>query len=195
MYPFIGNKVIGDKDELLLPAANLTGADDPTMYFDYAYAQRLGSENDKLEVFASSDCGNTWDLVWSGQGAGLKTANAVSNNTFVPSATQWTNTGEFSLPGFNKSKVFVKFVVTNDNGNALYLDNINLWQKNLVGMNALTGNVTSLKIGPNPANLVTDIQINAASDMRAEISITNALGQLVLVKKRRPEHRQQQCYG
>lgn len=182
-YDFFQNTVIGDKDELYLPPMDMTGAEAPEIFFDVAYAQRTFSSNDQLEVMASKDCGATWTTVYSSAGSALTNTTPISYS-FAPSSSdpsEW-RTEVASMTGFNVNEVIVKFVVTNDNGNNLYLDNVNLWQKNPNGINKVQAAKLNVSMYPNPSNGVTKLSINAAQAGEATISVMNTLGQVVMTK-------------
>jgi hypothetical protein len=181
-YDFFNNSEVGDKDEFYLPPVNLAGPVDPEMYFDLAYAQRNANSNDALEVFASDDCGATWTSVFSTSGTNMATAPATGV-AYIPNTsdpTEW-RTELFSLPGFNKPNVLIKFVVTSDHGNNLYLDNINLAQPlpDLVGISEIDNTGATVSLYPNPADDITTVTIQTKSSAQATIRVVNALGQLV----------------
>lgn len=180
-YDFMNNNNIGDVDELYLPPTGLVGADDPLMNFDYAYARQRNSDNDKLEVKASSDCGQSWTTVWASSGSSLATAPNLAGFTYVPDQNdfpQW-QTAQLTLTGMNKATVWVKFVVTNDNGNALYLDNVNLVQPRPTGLSAQNIKGTSLALYPNPASGKVQVRLENASEGITGVRLLNMLGQTV----------------
>jgi hypothetical protein len=183
-YDFYNNTVIGDKDELYLPPMDLSGAADPVLDFDLAYAQRNSTSDDKLEVFASDDCGDTWVSVYSNSGISLSTSlsEAPFDLTYdLLSSDKW-RTESVTLPGFNKNEVLVKFVTTSDNGSSLYLDNINLSQKNPTGVNKVAGTLSGAIVYPNPAAATANIRIQANTSGNGNISVVNTLGQIVFKK-------------
>ncbi|WP_317899314.1 Omp28-related outer membrane protein [Aurantibacillus circumpalustris] len=185
-YDFFSNTVIGDKDELILPPMNLQGANDPDMYFDLAYAQRNSNSNDVLEVFASDNCGATWTAVYSAQGINLSTVSSPIPTAYQPTPTnpqEW-RTESITLPGFNKPNVLVKFVVTNDNGNNLYLDNVNLSQSapTSVGISNANASENFVTLYPNPTNGITNVTITSKKAGEARVFVTNTLGQVVSFK-------------
>ena len=66
------DNAIGEEDYLNSQALDLTGQDNVQLTFDYAYARYVdanGATNaDKIEVFVSTDGGNTYpDLVFTGE--------------------------------------------------------------------------------------------------------------------------------
>ncbi|MDI1356230.1 MAG: T9SS type A sorting domain-containing protein [bacterium] len=185
-YDFYSNTVIGDVDELYLPPTDLRGGNSVIMTFDYAYAQRDLSSNDRLEVLVSSDCGATWTSVFDKAGAALKTAPPAGGLVYVPDPTdfaQW-QTAMLSLPGFNQASVLCKFRVTNDNGNNLYIDNVNLVQSSPSGITGHPTSGISAEIYPNPSNGVATIELNGVVSGSTKITILNALGQRVYSSER-----------
>lgn len=177
MYEFYNNNLIGDKDELILPPMKLDGAEAPEMFFDVAYAQQTGTENDQLDVLASGDCGQTWVQVFTKSGTNLATGAPISG-MFTPSAGDW-RTEIVDLSAFNSKKVLVKFVVTNDKGSTLYLDNVNLYQKNPTGVNSLSAIKTTVAVYPNPANNATSIKVVSTTQDMANVTVMNMIGEVV----------------
>lgn len=183
-YDFFNNSKVGDVDELYLPPSNLTGTTVPSLSFVYAYAQRNANSNDKLDVLVSDDCGANWSNVYSNAGSMLATAPPVAS-AYVPDLndeTQW-RTEVINLTAFAKPQVLVKFVVTNDNGNNIYIDDVNLMQSTSVGLVNQNKNYIGFDVFPNPTNGEVTLKINAANSGKTFISVSNMLGQLVFEKQ------------
>jgi hypothetical protein len=175
-YDFYDNGNIGDADELYFPAVSTTGLSNVSLWFDVAYAQYT-TENDKLEVFMSTDCGNTWTSVYSKQGATLATAASYSAGPFTPSAAQW-RTETIALPGANnQAKVLMKFVATSDFGNNMFVDNVNLGS--VTGIKQNTQAQVSFELYPNPATTSATIKAYSANEQSGTVTVYNALGQVV----------------
>ena len=182
-YDFFNNTVIGDQDELYLPPANLSGLNNPILSFDVAYAQRTSISDDKLEVLVSDDCGATWFNAYTSSGTtGLTLLSLPVTNAYLPADNDW-NSVSLALPNYNKPNVIVKFVTTNDNGNNLYLDNINLSQSKPTGISTLTNAEVNLTLYPNPANGIANLRINTSASFNANLSLVNVLGQTVYNKQ------------
>ncbi|MDI1354605.1 MAG: T9SS type A sorting domain-containing protein [bacterium] len=182
-YDFYKNTVLGDKDELILPPIDLTGVGQPQMSFDVAYKLRTTSSNDKLEVLASSNCGSTWQTVWSAQGNALAINQTPDPAEFLTTGTNDWTTVNFNLPGFNKPSVLVKFVTTNRNGNNLYLDNINLASSSIpdgIKNNSAVGG--HVNVYPNPSSGISNVVITSPITQVAKLSVLNSLGQVVFEK-------------
>jgi hypothetical protein len=182
-YGFFKNTVVGDKDELMLPPVDLSGIGTPTMSFDQAYVLKTASSNDKLEVMASKDCGTTWTTVWNAAGSNLATnQNPLATEYLTPAAEDWSNV-MLNLPGFNQANVLVKFVATNNNGNNLFLDNINLSSTSTpdgISKNSAIG--MSLSVNPNPSNGLAGVEISVTKAQGANLLLINAVGQVVFEK-------------
>lgn len=180
-YDFFNNTKIGDMDEFYLPPMDLSGTDDPNFSFDWAYAPKTATSDDKLEVFISDNCGSTWTSIFAASGVALATSAEIGSS-FIPQTSEWSNEDK-KLVGFNKPNVIVKFVVTNDNGNNLYIDNVNLFQPKPVGITKLdNASAVNFKLYPNPTSGLTTIGVNASQAGSAKIAVTNAIGQLVVEK-------------
>ncbi len=184
-YDFYNNTVIGDKDELILPPMNLSGAAAPDMFFDIAYAQRTSTSDDALDVLVSDNCGTSWTSVYNTHGSSLSTVASLISTAYFPDSSnpsEW-RTEQVALTGFNKPNVLVKFVVTSDNGNNLFLDNINLSQSAPVGLVKTNASQVNVALYPNPTNGITNVRIQAKKQSDAKISVVNLLGQVVMLKE------------
>ena len=178
-YDFFSNTVMNDVDEMLLPPLDLTGTDTPTLSFDIAKAFR-STENDQLEVLVSTDCGVNWISVFSKAGTALAVwPTAIASNYIPSSAAEW-RTETVPLPGFNTTGVLVKFVTTNNNGNNMFIDNINLSQTSpATGVNQYGSINYLVNLYPNPSNGETKVDVNAIVSENATLMVVNALGQVV----------------
>ena len=180
-FDFYNNPVVGDIDELFLPPMDLSGTGTPVLSFDLAKASR-GSENDQLDILVSKDCGGNWTTVYSKAGSLLSTRAAITTPFEATLAQDWV-TKTVSLNGFAEYEVLVKFRVTNDNGNNMYLDNINLSQPIPSGIREINNDDALVSLFPNPvANEIT-LEINSENIRPSTIKIMNSTGQLISEKQ------------
>lgn len=182
-YDFFNNKVIGDMDELFITPMNLSGTAVPVLSFDYAYAQRDANSNDKLEVMVSNNCGSSWTNVYSSSGYTLATALPMPM-AYLPDVndiSQW-QTVTINLTGYNSPSVLVKFVVTNDNGNNLYIDNVNLNQTQPVGLIKETKLSNQVSIFPNPTSGNATLKVFSLTSGKSKLILINTMGQIVSSK-------------
>lgn len=121
----------GTRDEMKTMNFDFTAFDSVKMFFDVAYCRKSSpTGTDTLSVLASTDCGVTWNQTYIKGGSTLATA-PNQNSSFIPSASQWrTDTIDLSAyDGF--SDVMFSFRNHNQNGNNLYIDNINITANNI----------------------------------------------------------------
>ena len=170
------NSPSGQVDEFFAKNVDYTGTTTATLTFNVAYAQ-YSSENDKIEVKVSSNCGTTWTTVYSKQGTALSTATATTSS-YSPTATQWRNE-VVNLNAFaGQSSVMVKFVATSNYGNNAYIDDINLTNgaAGIADVAALANNVS---VYPNPISNIATVNFNLVESNTVTIEMVNALGQVV----------------
>ena len=126
----------GQTDALISPPLSLVGYSNINLTFDHAYRRYDNSSNDSLNVYISTNCGQTWTLLASyGENGSLSWATAGnSTNAFIPTSTNdWCGSSasatckQINLNTYaGNDEVRIKFEAVNDYGNNLYLDNINV---------------------------------------------------------------------
>lgn len=119
------NNAAGATDDMITPAFNMTGYQNPQLTFDVAYARYSATRSDTLEVLVSTDCGVSWTSVYTKGGTTLST---VSDQTslFTPTNNQWRNETVNLNAYSNSPSLLIAFRNHGRHGNELYLDNINL---------------------------------------------------------------------
>jgi hypothetical protein len=118
------NQVIEDKGWLVSPVLDFSATTEATLSFDLSYAYR-SSANDRLLILASKDCGITYsDTVFNA--SRIELANGVASSTsWEPDDSAWQRDKEVNLtPLAGEPEVRIAFVFVNQNGNNIYLDNI-----------------------------------------------------------------------
>jgi hypothetical protein len=186
-YNFYDNSVSGDVDDLYMPATDLTGITQPVLTFDYAYAPcpcgpGNALSNDKLEVLYSTDCGATWNSIFSKTAGQLATVPPTTVSFVATAANSWT-TASLAIPSLsNNPNALVIFRATNDYGNNLYIDNVNLSQMGSVNITKNQVNAINLALYPNPTNGDATVMVNSVKSLEAKVLVVNVLGQLVQSK-------------
>lgn len=180
----------GQVHELYSPVFNVSGMSSTTakIYFKVAYAKRSSGNNDKLEVYTSTDCGNLWSLKYNKSGSTLNTngSTLVTSGVFTPtSASQWRQEN-ISLSGLTKPALLVKFVVTCNQGNAIYIDDINITTNNADPLGVFDSQIWAsdlqLQIYPNPAqNNNATISFALPTQEKLKLEIIDVLGRTVNV--------------
>lgn len=179
----------GDVSNLYAPVFTLSGFTSASMKFDRAYAQydfgNGGSgadyySQDSLYIDVSTDCGNSWQTVYSNGASTMATAPQDSLSTFVPSAAQWVNDSADLSTVAGNANVLLRFRAVSDYGNDLYIDNINISGFSTSGIHSINSNVNSLNVYPNPSNtqVMVSLQLNNAAEVTYEV--TDVTGQVVI---------------
>ena len=141
----------GNTGDMIMAPIDLTSIAGAQLMFDVAYAQ-YSSENDKLQVQISTDCGATWATVYDKAGATLSTA-AATQSSFVPTASQWRQETVDLAAYASSTKAFIKFKGISAYGNNMYVDKILV--QNPLGLE--TESVENFVVFPNPATDVANI--------------------------------------
>lgn len=161
----------GETMNLIMQKVNLDA--NPYVSFDIAYRQ-YSSENDKLSVFISTDCGASWAQVFTGQGAGLATLPA-STTQFTPSASGDWETKIVDLANYaNVNDAVIRFEFTSDYGNNMFVDNINI---NNAFASVVEKDDVTFSIFPNPTSDELTVQFNQTTD--ASIRLIDVNGKVV----------------
>jgi hypothetical protein len=170
----------GDVDIVILDAQSFAGLTTPTLTFDVSYAQ-YSSENDRLQVETSTNCGTTWVSKYNKSGATLATHAPVGSSTQYEPASDadWRHetVNLSSLAGM--TSVLVRFKGTSAYGNNLYVDNINFANATGVEENEA---VSSVHIYPNPAQNNATVNFELVNSDEVTISVVNTIGQVIVTE-------------
>ncbi|HPM29476.1 MAG TPA: choice-of-anchor J domain-containing protein [Chryseolinea sp.] len=139
------------------------------MYFDLSYKSKPGT-NDRLQVLASTDCGYSYPITLFNRSGDLLSSNETSSDSWNPEGeSDWQNLSIDLSALANEDQVRIAFVFTNDNGNNLYIDNINY----LV--------ITKLFIVyPNPATKDgINVILNLPEGETANLEVIDQIGKII----------------
>ncbi|MFN6087034.1 MAG: T9SS type A sorting domain-containing protein, partial [Fluviicola sp.] len=170
------NYPIGRTGDFVIEPINLSTITNPRLTFDVAHRSYSAAnpENDKLEVFISTNCGSTWTSIFSKQGTTLSTG-PTQTSVFTPaSAADWRNESVSLASYASQNQVFFKFVGTSAFGNNMYVDNINVSSLSSIESNELA----SSSVYPNPASTEVNVSFEAKGG-EYKISITDLVGRTV----------------
>ncbi len=148
--------------------------DNPTLNFNHTYRQYT-SENDRLIIAASDDCGATWTNIFDAAGSSLSTV-AASQNFYVPGAGDWQE-NMIDLSTFsNASELIVRFTGITAYGNNLYIDDIAI--EGVVGV-AEIPTIESTQLYPNPTSGQSVLEINVVQNEDVNVFVVDQLGRTV----------------
>lgn len=167
------------RDELITPALNLGGSVHPMVYFSLAYTQHSDLYSDTLEVYASDDCGATWNQVFRVGGADLTSNSGPQTSTFTPGATDWI-IGNADLSAYaGKTNVRVKFESVNGYGNNLYLDDIEFREPWAVSNELDFIKDAKVVCSPNPFSQSLMLHILSPINEDVEVLMQDVTGRIV----------------
>ena len=151
----------GVSSDLVMPPLDLSRTDSVRLSFRLAAAAYSATVSDTLEIWASVDCGRSFQRYWRKSGLALSTLPAYRTTEFTPTATQWREE-RVELPQLSgKENVILRFRNINRNGNNIFLDDINLTG---VPLFTLDAGIVSID---NPAQILCD------PNVEPEVTIIN----------------------
>lgn len=172
------------RDDLISPAINLSGIDQPHLYFNHAYTYKF-AQYDSLIIKISTDCGENWERIYANgsNGTGSFETAEPRNEFFNPSSAEdWCGNGygadciAISLAEYSDlQNIKLLFQSMNRFGNNLFISDIQI-----ASPTAIPGSVKNqgkITIHPNPGNGIFNIstQMDGVFDME----IYNAQNQLI----------------
>jgi hypothetical protein len=172
---FYNYGAVGEQDILESPVVDLTNVtnDSVVLSFDVSYSQRSGSE-DRLQLLMSEDCGQTWLATGYDKGGSLLATTVSSTGIFSPTIPgEWRNERIDLTPHKGKELLF-RWIGINDNGNNLYLDNINVMLKDIpLGLYNLENSKYAIYPNPSDGKYVLKTQLNKSTQLMYAIKDLN----------------------
>lgn len=172
-------------DIITLPNLNLTSITAPLLTFQVAY-RLLSNPNlnpnwsDSLRVDISTDCGTTWTNLYFKYGANLTTIIPnYSTVSFVPTQSNWRLETIDLAPYAAFNNVLLRFKVSSDYENNLYVDDINI--TGVAGISTPSA-CSSFIVYPNPATDELSV-ISEQSFEKSMVSIYTMLGEKIIQKE------------
>lgn len=193
---FEGN-ASGSYDEILSPSFDLTNIEGVVrIKFHLAYSPRTVASNalaelisgnntadtiyDKLQVYVSTDCGQSWVSKYNRTGTQLMTNSTYSTDAFIPQGAEDWRQETILLAGIsNKSNIRLKFRFFNKGGNNIYIDKICTGDCGTSSINEDIVNFMNLNIHPNPITQNSVISFHLIESSNIQISVYDVIGNLV----------------
>lgn len=174
-----GGSGSGTEDVVISPTYNFTGVTGAVLTFKTAFAPRSSTDSSRLRVLISRDCGVSWQQRFVVTGTALHSAPATTTN-FTPTASQWvTRTVSLTSSIFsNKPNIRVKIIYNNENGNSLYLDDINITAAT-TGISEAIAEELAFRAWPNPAQEAMNVRFELQDRSDVLIEVHDLSGRLV----------------
>ncbi|MGZ3863342.1 MAG: M4 family metallopeptidase [Bacteroidia bacterium] len=154
----------------------------PKLTFKMAYQQKATTNNDKLQVLTSIDCGYSWQQRWAKNGSTLATVTPPSTTPFIPTPSQFT-TYTVNINGVaGRHNVRFRFAFLADTasagpGNNIFIDDINIFDAS-IGVEDFTSE-SGLSVYPNPSSGSVTLGVNLEQKQNISVSVTDVLGRVV----------------
>ncbi|MDG1477429.1 MAG: M43 family zinc metalloprotease, partial [Vicingaceae bacterium] len=169
------NSTTDEIDDLISPSYDISSVSTKTMTFKQAYAKKTSADDDRLFVYYSTNCGQSWIFGLLLTSANLSTVGSTQLADFVPTTGDWMTRSVDLSTVSNATNVRFKFEFKSGGGNNIYIDDINVG--GVVGV-ADFNNIASFSVYPNPTSSSAQISFNLIKDVnRLNVKVRNAVGQ------------------
>lgn len=164
-----------DIDELITPNFDLSQMVNAQFSFWYSYSTNttnLDTVTEKLEIFSSNNCGATWQIRGTINGAAL-----ITNGNMTSGPGNWVQRS-FNIPSAMLSaNTRFRFRFTSSHfSNDLFIDDINI--SGSVGIEDMTADAP-LNVFPNPSNDQFTIQAYGMDRSATKLVVTDLRGAVV----------------
>ncbi|PIF30513.1 putative secreted protein (Por secretion system target) [Flavobacterium sp. 9] len=123
------NAVVGSLDYIRLPYLDFTAGQNSQLFFDVAYTKFDDASPDVLKVQVSTDCGLTWNDVYSKTHIVLQTTEvptALANNWVPVTDANWRKEVVDLSAYQGNSNVSIRFANVSGYGTRIWIDNVNV---------------------------------------------------------------------
>ena len=181
------NQTASQIDELesrSIDLSGITSQTNATLSFRYAFRKRTAANNDNLKVYASKDCGETWDIRRTLTAATMS-GTSTATTSWTPTQADWVtvHVTNITTAYWNENFRFM-FQFTAGGGNNMYIDDINIYagapsDDIVLGLNDL-GSFQNINLFPNPAD--NELQISFSSQTgnnQLDFIITDLSGKMI----------------
>ncbi|MDA7804391.1 T9SS type A sorting domain-containing protein, partial [Crocinitomix sp.] len=143
-----------------------------------AYKRRNSGTDEYLRFYISNDCGESWVLRKNIAGDDL--GPEIENSSYEPeNQSEWYQVYITNInPTYYTANFRYKFEFKNDNGNNIYIDDINFFSESMVSIDELEDNMQTT-VYPNPSSSEISILLGSALTDQVTISMLNSLGQQI----------------
>ncbi|WP_066757278.1 zinc-dependent metalloprotease [Crocinitomix algicola] len=151
--------------------------DDMIFSFKYAYKRRNASTDEWLRFYISNNCGESWVLRKNIHGDDL--GPEIQNGSYTPESNdEWFEVViENISSSFYTENFRYKIEFQNDNGNNIYIDDINLYPVSMLSIEEHKSYVSA--IYPNPGSDIVNLALTATAYQNLQVEVLNTLGQPV----------------
>lgn len=157
-------------------------SDNAVLSFEYACARRSFNTEGQLRVWITKNCGEHWSIRETLDEDELFTVSGNYSQPFFPeSQDEWQTVIIDNISSVFTNKEFrVRFEYLADNGNNLFIDNINLVDGSTLSITERNRLNERVKIYPNPTQQISTVEFNLAeAESQFEIRLIDLSGRLL----------------
>ena len=174
----------GDKASLLSQTFDMSYFDSTNARLDFKLSckRKNSSSSDKLIVYVSRNCGENWIARKTLVGDELYTVSGLQSTPFFPNdLSEWSEVSINNLvPVYFTPQFRIKFEFISQNGNNIFIDDINLTNAITVSVSEIEALQNSVQIYPNPASDILKIGMDSPEGIsNFEITLHDVSGRLV----------------
>jgi hypothetical protein len=166
----------GNIDNLYIYTIDMSTAPNATLTFDVAHRQYSADYLDELNVQVSTDCGNTWNTVWSKSGTVLATVTGYQTSAFTPAVAQWRSESVNLASYIGNSDVLIRFNAVSGYGNNAYIDNVNVDLTTGIKNNTFAN---AISVFPNPSKDKVNIHVQLKELQTINMKLMDVTGRVV----------------
>lgn len=167
-------------ETFITPIFDFSTSSSDKLTFRLAHALKSSTSDDRLMVYVSTNCGESWAVRYNKGGSSLATTTTQVSSSFVPTATQWRlETLNLASTYINNPNIRLKFeFISSGDGNNIYIDDIMF--DGTVGSLELPTPAFDVNVAPNPFNESSVLTISLARNEHIGYRVTDLLGRTVL---------------
>ena len=157
-------------------------SDNAVLSFEYACARRSFNTEGQLRVWITKNCGEHWSIRETLDEDELFTVSGNYSQPFFPeSQDEWQTVVIDNISSVFTNKEFrVRFEYLADNGNNLFIDNINLVDGSTLSITERNRLNERVKTYPNPTQQISTVEFNLAeAESQFEIRLIDLSGRLL----------------
>lgn len=174
----------GDNAGLFSQTFDMASFDSTNAHLSFRYSakRRVGNSDDRLKVYISRNCGDSWSGRKELTGDELYTVAGVQSTPFVPQGQdEWREiTISNIIPYFFTSNFRIKFELVTSDGNVVYIDDINIFNPLTVSAQTAENIKNSVRIYPNPSSGQVNIELQAPDEIsQMDVNMYDVSGRLI----------------
>jgi bacillopeptidase F len=163
------------KDNAFSPLFRIPDSSSVSLKFQLAYF--YANARDTLSITASDNCGNSFPYLLFKKGGDVLTTN-YSPSALLPSSPNDWRQETINISQLKNKNVIFKIESTNDNGNNIYIDNLQIYAGNNVYVPAIYTDI-KLNIYPNPFNSIVNFDFGDINQGNCTITVFDIMGKKV----------------